>query len=209
MKKLVFTAAIAALGFTSVNAQEAMSTGGFNEGDVFISGAVGFGSSSQGDNSENTFTVSPKVGFFVNDNIAIGATVGYSSYTDEYQTVNPVTFEDVTAEDKFSVFSAGVFGRYYFTPGSQFSFFGELAAGITSTTEDDAFVEEDFKSNGVTAAFAPGISYFVSDNFAIEAAVGVLGYNTNKADVDGAEARNDFNIGADFSNISFGVVYKF
>ena len=45
MKKLLFTAAIAVLGFTSVNAQDEMTTvGGFEEGDVFVSGSVGFGS---------------------------------------------------------------------------------------------------------------------------------------------------------------------
>lgn len=36
MKKLLFTAAIAVLGFTSVNAQEEMTTGGFANGDVFV-----------------------------------------------------------------------------------------------------------------------------------------------------------------------------
>lgn len=209
MKKLLFTAAIAVLGFTSVSAQDEVSTGGYESGDVFISGTVGFGSSSQGDISENAFTVSPKAGFFVSDNIAVGASVGYSSFTDEYKTFDPVSFQEVTVEDKFSTFSAGVFGRYYFTPDSQFSFFGELAVGITSTKQDRAFVPEDFKSNGVSAAFAPGISYFVSNNFSIEATVGVLGYNTDKADIDGAEAQNDFNFGVNFSNINFGVVYKF
>ncbi|MNY83339.1 hypothetical protein D3C86_2260380 [compost metagenome] len=53
------------------------------------------------------------------------------------------------------------------------------------------------------------MSYFVSSNFAIEAGLGVLNYTSEKPDVDGAEARNTFNLNLDLSNVNFGVVYKF
>ncbi|WP_055446209.1 outer membrane beta-barrel protein [Lacinutrix mariniflava] len=209
MKKLLFTAAIAVLGFTSVNAQEDTTVGGFANGDVFISGAVGFGSTTQGDSKDNQFEISPKVGFFVSDNIAVGVSLGFESFKNENSGINPVTFEEATIESKRTSLSAGVFGRYYATPASQFSFFGELAAKFVASKNEQDFVEEDQKFDGLDFEFAPGISYFVSDSITLEASIGVLGYNTFKADVDGAEARNQFNIGLDLSDINFGIAYKF
>lgn len=61
MKKVILTvAAIFAFGFA--NAQET-TEGGFANGDVFITGAVGFGSSKTGEAKTNSFEVSPSVGF--------------------------------------------------------------------------------------------------------------------------------------------------
>lgn len=209
MKKLLFTAAIAVLGFTSVSAQEQTTVGGFDQGDIFISGSVGFGSTSQGDIKGNQFEISPKVGFFVSDNIAIGATLGYASQTSERPAINPTTLELVDAEDKTTAFSAGVFGRYYATPVNQFSFFAELSASFVASKNEVAFVDEDAKFDGLNFELAPGISYFVSDCITLEASYGIIGYNTFKADTEGAEARNNFNVGLDFSNINFGIAYKF
>ncbi|AXO79461.1 porin family protein [Olleya aquimaris] len=197
MKKLLFTAAIAVLGFTSVNAQDEMTTvGGFEEGDVFISGSVGFGNESFGDESTNVFSIAPKAGYFLSDNIAAGLKLGYTSFSGDNDGVDFVDASEL---------AIGVFGRYYFTADDQFSLFTEL--GVDYISNDDKLA--DAKSDGFDIAFAPGISYFVSDNFAIEATVGVLGYSTEKADFDGAESRNNFDFGVNFADINFGVVYKF
>lgn len=209
MKKLLTIAAFAVLGITSVNAQEQTTVGGYNQGDIFISGSVGFGSTSQGDVKSNEFGFSPKVGFFVSDNFAIGATLGYTSQTNERPAINPTTLEPVDAEDKTTAFSAGVFGRYYVTPVNQFSFFAELSASFVAAKNEIAFVDEDAKFDGLNFEFAPGISYFVSDCLTLEASYGIIGYNTYKADTEGAEATNTFNVGLDFSNINFGIAYKF
>ena len=102
-------------------------------------------------------------------------------------------------------FAVGAFGRYYFAPASQFSLFTEL--GVDYFSGDDKLADVGY--DGFDVAFAPGISYFVSKNFAIEATVGVLGYSTTEADFDGAESTDNFNVGLNFEDISFGVVYKF
>lgn len=196
MKKLLFTAAIAVLGFTSVNAQEDTTVGGFEKGDVFISGTVAFGTESTGDFSADAFTIAPKAGFFVSDNIAAGLKVGYTSLTGD---------NDGTDTRDVNEFSVGAFGRYYFAPANQFSLFTEL--GVDYFSGDDKLADVGY--DGFDVAFAPGISYFVSKNFAIEATVGVLGYSTSEVDVDGAESTDNFNVGLNFEDISFGVVYKF
>ena len=201
MKKVLLTAS-AVLSLTFVNAQEEKGTGtGFSKGDVFITGAVGFGTSSTGDFKANGFTLSPSVGSFVNENIALGARLGFNSSTED----------DTVTEDKSTVFSAGVFGRYYFTPSAQFSVFAELGAEINNTKFESktGSVTSEVKSNGFGLAFAPGVNYFISDKFSIEATWGVLGYSTDKPDFDGAESTDNFSFGLNMTSLNFGLNYKF
>ncbi|HEX9979836.1 MAG TPA: porin family protein, partial [Flavobacterium sp.] len=91
MKKLILSAA-ALFAFGFANAQDAATTTtggkGFSSGDIFMSGAVGFTSTSEPFGTEElkttSFRIEPRVGFFVADNIAVGAMVGYqSSKTDD------------------------------------------------------------------------------------------------------------------------------
>ncbi len=196
MKKVLLSA-IALMAFGAANAQET-TNGGFAQGDAFISGAVGFGTESTGDFKTNVFTVSPRAAYFLTDNISLGVALGYTSIKEEA----PLT-EDVTT----SVFEAGVFGRYYFMPSSQFSLFGQLGVGYQTLKEEQGDFED--KSNGFNVGLAPGISYFVSEHFALEATFGILGYNTTKPDADGAESTDTFQFGLNMNDINFGIVYKF
>ena len=64
------------------------------------------------------------------------------------------------------------------------------------------------EGDGFGANLGAGLNYFVSSNFSIEAGVGVLGFNSTKA--DGADdATNTFSVGGDWTNVTFGVNYKF
>jgi outer membrane protein len=202
MKKLLLVGALAL--FAAVNAQET-STEGFAKGNTFITGAVGFGSTSEGDAKTNAFTISPSVGYFVTPNIAVGARVGLTTSKDSDKVAG------VTLEEKSNLFTAGLFGRYYWMPASRFSIFAELGAdyGTEKITTETPVGEFESKYNGFNIGFAPGINYFLSSNFALEAKVGVLGYNSTKPDVDGAESTDKFNIGLNLNDISLGLVYKF
>ena len=146
----------------------------------------------------------PKIGFFVADNIAIGAMIGYEGTTDE------ADFGGVTVEENLNTFSIGGFARYYATPASDFSFFGELGVNYMTTTEEDNVPgSTEFKENGFGIAVSPGVSYFISDNFALEASIGALEYRTMKPDVDDAESRDTFGLNLNLTDITFGLVYKF
>ncbi|MFB9108174.1 outer membrane beta-barrel protein [Flavobacterium gyeonganense] len=194
MKKIVLSM-VAVLAFGFANAQD--STGkGFSKGNVFISGSVGISSDKTGDVKESGFEIAPKVGFFVTDNIAIGGRLGYRSDKAE----NAVT--DTRDEARLSV---GAFGRYYFTPSSDFSLFGEL--GVDYSSVDDKLA--DAKANEIGANLGLGLSYFVSSNFAIEATWAGLGFTSNDNGGDGAEKTNSFGLGANLDSINLGVVYKF
>lgn len=198
MKKVLLSA-VALLAFGFANAQEEeKGNGGFSKGDVFVSGGFGFGSTKQGDAKSNDFTFSPAVGYFVTEEIALGARLNVESG----KTDNGV------AETKSSAFGGEVFGRYYFTPASQFSVFGELAVGFGNSKDEDALGNETkFNNFGINAG--AGVSYFLNSNFAIEAGWAGLGYNSVKQDVSGADASNSFGLNVDLSSINFGLVYKF
>jgi len=198
MKKLLLSA-LAVCAFTFSNAQETETTesNGVAKGDMMISGAFGFNSESNGDAKENSFEIAPRFSYFVSDNIAVGAKIGFMSEKGD----NAAGVENLDAQ----TLSLGAFGRYYMTPASKFSVFAELGFDYNST--DDKL--GDVKMDGFDVAVAPGVSYFVSDAFAIEASWGVLGYETEKGDWTGAESTDSFNIGLDTRDLSIGLVYKF
>ena len=200
MKKLLF-AAVAVFAFATANAQEE-SNEGFSKGDVFVSGAVTFGSEKTGDFKENSFEIAPKVGYFVTENIAAGLSVGYVS--------NKVDngFADATN----SGFGVGAFGRYYFTPASKFSLFAELGVNYTGYSYEfnpDTLTATDADVKELGVNLGAGLNYFVSSNFSIEAGVAVLGYTSNDNGGDGAEKTNSFGFGGDWRAVTFGVNYKF
>ena len=196
MKKVLLSA-LAVFAFTFASAQEEeKGNGGFSKGDLFVSGAVTFGSEKTGDFKANSFEFAPQIGYFLTENIAIGGKIGFASYKEE--------FDGNDLED-MSGFTVGAFGRYYFTPANQFSLFAQL--GLDYSNMEDKL--DDFKASQIDAGLGLGMNYFVSSNFSIEAGVAILGYSTNDNGGDGADATNSFRFGGDWRAVTFGVNYKF
>lgn len=200
MKKIILSM-VAVLALSTANAQEKKSgSEGFAKGDVFVTGAF----SISGTNNKNTevktsfFEFAPQVNYFVTENIALGAKIGYSSEKAENNGVD-------TQDD--STLSLGLVGRYYFTPASKFSLFGQL--GFDYMTMTDNLTSPELKVNGFGAGLGLGLNYFVSSNFSIEAGVTALEFASAKADVSGAKNVTAFGFGGDWRAVSFGVNYKF
>jgi outer membrane protein len=198
MKKVLFAAA-AVFAFGFANAQEEKGDGGFAKGDVFVTGAFTFGSTNDKDFDTKTsgFEVAPQVGYFLTENIAIGAKLGFASFKEKTAG---------TTDVDFSSLSVGAFGRYYFTPADKFSLFAQL--GVDYFTAENN-LPGGMKFNGLDAGLGAGLNYFVSSNFSIEAGVAVLGFSSEKADVTGAKGSTAFNFGGDWRAVTFGVNYKF
>lgn len=177
-------------------AQEKGDHNGFQKGDQFISGLVGYSSSSNADKSrERAFEISPRYAYFINDFIAIGGRLGYSQ--------NKTKNRESAVIAKNTTFVAEAFSRYYLLPGSQFSVFGELGLGFGTTKNIN-----NRKTTGINARFAPGLSYFVGQHFALEAIFGILSYNSvNARGMNGST--HNFAVGLDLENINFGIIYKF
>ena len=205
MKKVLLSA-VALLAFGFANAQEEeKGNGGFAKGDVFVSGAVTLSSAKKGDFKANAFEIAPKVGYFVTENIAVGASVGFQS----------LKWDNGAADATNSGLGLGAFGRYYFTPADKFSLFAEL--GFDYTSFDEEFDAESgtvyassFESKELGFGLGAGMNYFVSSNFSIEAGVAVLGYSSNdNGGGSGVDKTNTFSFGGDWRAVTFGVNYKF
>ena len=195
MKKVILYV-LAVMTFCFASAQEGNGNGGFSKGSMFVSGALSIDSEKTGEDKTSGFEIEPKFGYFVSDNIAIGGKLGYASQKEETAGVD-------TADN--TALTIGAFGRYYFTPASQFSLFANL--GLDYSTIENKLV--DAKANEIGLNLGLGLSYFVSNDWAIEASWAGLGYTTNDNGGDGAEKTNTFGLNADLRAISFGVVYKF
>jgi len=190
MKKLLFFVAFAGAAFTS-NAQ-------FTKGNIYASGSVGYSSLTDNnfDTKETSFSFNPGLGYFISSNISIEGELYFGQETIEEANLK-------TTNDNSMGF--GIASRYYFTPANRFSFFGSLAAAYVTTNDKVA----KFKSNTFGLFVSPAISYFVSDNFAMQASIGSINYTTTNFDVPGSKSVNGFDLNFNLSDINLGFNYKF
>jgi outer membrane protein len=111
MKKVTFLfLLLSALVISSVSAQT-------SHGNMMVGGALSFSTTSYQGNSDlgnSSTTFSPGFGYFVIDNLAVGANIGFSGSTND---------TGGTKTERTS-FSFGPFARYYkFTSNENFAFF--------------------------------------------------------------------------------------
>lgn len=199
MKKLLF-ATVVILVFHFSNAQE---TGyGFSKGNVFVTGSFGFETSKDKDfdGKGTSFSFVPRVGYFITDNIAAGASIGFGSFKRE---------NNGNTTSKVHSLVLGAFGRYYFTPESRFSLFTEL--GFSYFTIDNKLSDSNSNSNIMNIGLGLGLNYFVSSNFALEAFAGLINYtSTTRIDPDW-RGSTSFSASSDWRNgaLGLGLLYRF
>ncbi|UUV20790.1 porin family protein [Paenimyroides aestuarii] len=218
MKKILLSVAVLA---TSVAAQAQERTFGFNQGDVLLEGSLQANSE---DNKLETvktseFNFTPKAGYFINDNFAVGLGLNFGSAKIE-------NYSDVVADrntQKANNVGFEVFGRYYFMDLNRFQPYGEVGIGYNSlggeiSRYDEATsttITRDLdKTNrfGVNATL--GINYFVTPKIAVNFALSnVIGFNSSKMDTPNAKATTDFyaninNFNNFFDTATFGLTFK-
>lgn len=158
---------------------------GFNQGDWFISGQFGYTSKKNaagGSNSE--LAIAPSIGYFMKENLALRGTLGIINSSSGGATSS-------------NTFVIGAAVRYYMTPTSKFSLFGQ--GGIEFKTNDEG--------TALVLGVKPGLNYFVAKNFSLEATFGNFGIaNTSPKVGDGS---TDFEFGIDMSSIGLGLNYRF
>lgn len=232
MKKIVLLIVLFVfnVSFSQTNNDEENEFNGFSKGDFALTGTISFNSLNiGGDTKNNKLAINPQASYFISDNISVGISVGYSLENRDEYVVYPLNsttgFSSTVAEAevKTTTMYPSIFSRYYFTPKNKFSLFtgisfSYLAIKYEATNSSSVFDTQfpniltssyNIKRKGVSTSFMPGINYFISDNFALDASIGLVSYSSIKDDVDGAEATNTFDIGFDFSNINLGLVYRF
>lgn len=192
------------VGFTFIHAQEEETSFGFDQGDVFIEGNIGFNSTNNKntDTKTNLFVFNPKAGYFVSEDFAVGLQLSVAS--DKTEVGN--------SEETENIFGVGAFGRYYFLElGQRFKTYGEFGLGFASYKDEYGSVES--KATGFGAELGLGMNYFVTENVAIGFSLSdILSYTSYKP--DGGEAISEFNGNINvfnnfFTSAQFGLTYKF
>ena len=216
MKKILLSLAFIATG---VAAQAQEKNYGFGEGDVLLEGSL---KANTTDNKNTTlktsdFSFTPKAGYFVTDNFAVGVGLNMGSSKNE-------NYSDVTANtftEKGSNFGFEVFGRYYFVDLNRFQPYAQVGLGYNSMkTERTSIINgvetkiTNPKTNGLGLNASLGFNYFVTPKVAINFGLSnVIGFNSVKTDVDGAKATTNFEANINsfnnfFDTATFGLTFK-
>jgi outer membrane immunogenic protein len=141
----------------------------------------------KGDNSEKNKTtatdVSPRIGYFLSENFAIGITTGFGSTS----VVNKTAVADYS-NDK-STFRTGIFARYYHSLGSNLylAFEGTgVQYSSSSITENSPYSISGNITDNITESkqtrldlgifIKPHIGYLITPKIALEANIGSIGF---------------------------------
>ncbi len=174
MKKSLLVIAILTMAVTTTTYAQT------SKGTWLLGGGGSFSSSKNGDFKWTQFSLSPDVGYFIMDNLGIGAAVSFSSYKED-------------GEDASSTVSFGPFVRYYFLPlGPKAKLFanGSFGFGSQKFTDSESFT---------TWSLAAGPAIFLNPSVALEFTVG---YNSVKFK-DADDPTNTFGV-----NIGFQIHLK-
>lgn len=187
---------------------------GFQKGDALLEGAIGI-SSTDNQNTERkitSFSLTPKVGFFISDKTAIGVQL---SYNQSKNTNYSGTEETYTLNNGIG---AGLFARYYLLEiGSRFKAYGEALLGYGSLggkTNDGISTVKLDKSNTIGINGGVGANYFLTPNIAIGYQFAdIIGFSTTKANTSGAKASNNFLVNLNsfnnfFNSGQFSLTFK-
>jgi len=157
------------------------------------------------ENTYNRFRITPAVGYFVADNLAIGLNLGYAISKDS----------DSDAQ-KETAFQVGPYVQYYKMLNEQFGLVGTLGAGYQSSSAPSVSnnILYRFESSGFYAGITPGIVFFPVPKFGISASIGGLTYDriTEKNEADPTDKeRTESNFGANFGfeQLTFGGTFYF
>jgi hypothetical protein len=176
----LLTLALAAVLFGSTaNAQ-------IQKGNIMVGGTLSnFQVDFQKDNTKFGMDITPKVGWFIKDGLAIGG----------YVDVGLVTAKLSGTQTTYGI---GAFGRYFIEDKNvrklEFSkrtrFFLEANAGFGGSS--DSYV--DVSTTGLDLGVGPGIAYFITPNVSLE---GLLKYNLTVG-FGNSTTNNRLNLGIGF-----------
>lgn len=163
------------------------------KGTILLTGSIGYNQLSQGDNTNSAFFVDASVIFAVSEHVGFGLLTGY-------QTGDLIDIEGFgfSVDDAFQIGPvARVFGN---THWGWVQPFGEVSVPFGFGT----FGNGDFTTFGVN--LRPGISVFLSRSIALEASLGLLGFNSLTIN-DEEDSYDSIDFGFDLSDLRFGMVF--
>jgi outer membrane protein len=171
-------------------------------GNMMVGGGLIYSSISYpGQTTENQSTVSfsPGFGYFINDNLAVGAALSLSSFRDG-------TGPNRNVQNSFGL---GPFARYYiFTANERFGFFGH--GELTFATGNSNFAGLVARNNSLSIALSPGAAFFFNDHWAAEFAIQGLVFRTTDPNTNNDnDTYNTVNLRLALFSPSLGLRYHF
>lgn len=133
------------------------------------------------DNSALQFSITPRIGYFLLDNLVIGISMDYTLN----QTSRPVTpgmpnSRIETETDSDLLF--GPYSRYYFLSSEDKGLFGELSFGFGSSSDiTNIGTAQSTSTNVFAGSVGPGFTIFSRDAIGIEA---LVKYNFSRSSFD-------------------------
>jgi outer membrane protein W len=158
----------------------------FNQGRYLVGGSVGFvttTSKTKTDNattkngSSTSFTLAPDVGYFIIDNLAVGAGLGVSLSSSKSAGNND-------SKSSSSSFTLTPFVRYYLDQGIFFQGQVGFGGGSGKYTPDGSTTSTTEKFGLFSWALAAGYAHFLNDYVALEPIVGYGANTTSYNDPD-------------------------
>ncbi|KQR94547.1 hypothetical protein ASG01_01290 [Chryseobacterium sp. Leaf180] len=201
MKKLLAAGAIALFGLS--NAQ-------MTKGDWVISGNTGLGFNSvqtkykaEGQSFEgakiSTFSVTPSVGYFVIDKLAVGIDLGFTS----------ITTKEEGDKSTLSNFSVMPTATYYFANSSKLVPYLGAGIGYASITTKETFnnISQSFTTDGLAWKVKGGVTYMATTSLGINLGVSYDQF-ANKETYFGTEVKTNVNTFGVNAGISYFIKGK-
>jgi hypothetical protein len=208
--KLFIMAMLCAIAF-STNAQT-------EKGKFLLGGAVNFSTSNQDNQAEGrktSFGLSPRIGYLVSDNWAVGTALNFS-VSKTKGTINDDNTIDMGSQ--YTYYGIAPFVRHYAKIADNFKFFGDLHVEAAFGKEKN--VDEQGKSgstkskiNTYSTGISPGLAFFPAKKWAIEFSFPLVSYFSQKIKPEMAGETpfkyDAFTFGFSSFNPSIGVNYHF
>lgn len=215
MKSVIIVIFILAESIVAINAQ------------IFVEGGLGvaFGStkySNDGVTRSNTsnlfFSISPKVGYWLNDHIALGIAASFNQNISKRTENDTNTEQEIEYTQFLPDWSFSVFGRYKLWGTEKLSLFIDNTVGIGggSSKEKTALItEKKSTSSSFFIRVYPVISYDLTDKFIFIATSNLisLGYQYSKTIFESSGnlyTSSSFGFSAEPTNsLNLGIIYNF
>jgi hypothetical protein len=221
MKKAVITFIILVATVTAGNAQFFVEGGlgvSFSEGEYTQEGSM------TNRTSGSTFNISPKVGYWVNDRMAVGASVFYYGSTQKTAISGP---DNPDPERKTELrqprLGFSVFGRYQLLQISKFSVLAECSMGMhgnKTKQKSESITKETSSDTYLNMNMFPLISYDLTDRISLITTCDFMSlrftsYTFKNKEIDRKTTSHGFSFGTNssifnsLSDIRIGFMYKF
>ena len=208
---LALTMGVSLVSFAQVGAGKMFAGGGLGIGS-YGSKSIAGGTTTEGPKTLN-LSISPSVGYFVSDNIAVGLAITFNNSTTKVDLGAGVG-ESKTVNNSFGL---RPMARYYKGFSETFFAYVEGSVGFENgktknTTSGTTTETSNTSSFGINVA--PGFAFFPTEKYAFELQFNLLGFNRfidkDPTDTANRDIDSGFNLGFNsFAPVSLGFNYFF